>query len=86
MESVSLDYAREHLDELLRRAQSGEAVEIVDAILGTVRLQPVIKTSDQASPRKRRRFGRLAGQISVPAGMLDPMSEEELKEWYGDAP
>ena len=75
MEHVTIADARENLEDLIARAARGEDVCIDVPSVGTVRLQVIAKA------RSRRVFGRLAGKIASPAGMLAPMTAEELSEW-----
>jgi antitoxin (DNA-binding transcriptional repressor) of toxin-antitoxin stability system len=82
MEDVSLAHAKDHLEELIARASRGEDVRISDPELGTVRLLPV---TDVQAARPVRRPGRLKGKFTVPARLFEPMTEEELKLWYGNA-
>lgn len=85
MEDVSLAHAKEHLEDLIERAARGEDVRISDPKLGTVRLQPVALTSEGATEDGQVRMpGRLKGKLTVPARLMEPMSEEELKDWYGE--
>ena len=96
MEDVTLAHAKEHLEELVARAAQGEDVRIVDPKLGRVRLTPVDATSpaprrvtDSMPPfvpsGKKRVPGRLEGKIPPPPpGFFDPLTDEELKDWYGD--
>ena len=79
MDDVSVAYAKEHLEELLVRATRGEDVRISDPAIGAVRLAAVATPK----PKGPRTPGRLQGKIEVPEGLLDPMTEEELKDWYG---
>ena len=95
MDDVTLAYAKEHLDELIERARRGEAVAIVDARLGTVR-RTAVRVADRAVPRltdttpfvplKAPRVpGRWKDRLpEPPPGFFDPLSDEELKDWYGD--
>jgi prevent-host-death family protein len=94
MEDVSLTHAKDHLEELMERAAKGEDVRISDTKLGTVRLTP-IRAPDLLAPRvtdslepfvplaKDRVPGRLRGKMKVPTRLMEPMTEEELKDWYG---
>lgn len=82
MEDVTLAHAKEHLEELVARAARGEEVHIVDARLGKVKL--IALEEAPKSPRKPRRLGLLEGTMKVPERLLEPMTEEELKDWYGD--
>jgi antitoxin (DNA-binding transcriptional repressor) of toxin-antitoxin stability system len=95
MEDIDLRHAKEHLEDLIQRATRGEDVRISDPKLGTVRLTPVEpgkvrapRVTDQMEPfvplAEDRVPGRLKGKMVVPARLMEPMSEEELKEWYGD--
>ena len=81
MENVTLAHARDHLDDLLERAARGEDVRITDPKLGTIKLTPVFNSDRRTGTRK---LGHLQGMMTLPAGLMDPMSEEELREWYGD--
>lgn len=95
MEDVDLRHAKAHLEDLIERARRGEDVRISDPKLGTVRLLAV-RTPDVSAPRvtdtmepfvplaKKRTPGQLKGKMKVPARLMEPMSEEELKDWYGD--
>ena len=97
MEEIDLRHAKEHLEELIERARRGEDVRISDAKGKAVRLLPVEGScADPTYPRgtdpmppfvplKEPRIpGRLAGKMKVPERLMEPMSEEELKDWYGD--
>ncbi len=95
MDDVTLAHAKEHLEELVARAARGEDVRIKDPKLGAVRLIPV-KSPDLTAPRvtdtmepfvplkEDRKLGHLKGKMTVPVRLLEPMSEEELRDWYGD--
>jgi antitoxin (DNA-binding transcriptional repressor) of toxin-antitoxin stability system len=94
MDTVDLAHARDHLPELIERAARGEDVRIADPVHGTVRLSPVppkpksdryVDTLPPFVPRSEPRvLGRLEGIIKVPDDIMDPMTEEELRLWYGD--
>ena len=95
MEEIDLRQAKEHLEELIERARNGEDVRISDPKLGTVRLMPV-RTPDVLAPRvtdtmepfvplaQKRVLGRLQGKMQVPARLMEPLTDEELRDWYGD--
>ena len=84
MEDVSVAHAKEHLEELVARAVRGEDISIVDPKVGKVKLTTADITV--APARKPRRLGLLEGQMKVPAHLLEPMTEEELADWYGNKP
>lgn len=98
MDNVDISHAKEHLEELIQRARRGEDVRISDAKGQAVRLMPVGGSSpDLTAPRVTdtmppfvplkapRMPGRLAGKIPPPPDdFFDPLSEGELKDWYGD--
>lgn len=96
MDDVTLPHAKEHLEELLARAVRGEDVRITDPNLGTVKLtavSPDYVTAPRATelmepfvplPQKRV-SGLLEGIVPPPPDdFFDPLSEDELKHWYGD--
>ena len=82
VEDVTLTHAKEHLEELIERARRGEDVRISDPVLGAVKLTPVGTQPDRIV--KKRKLGHLEGKMTVPARLMEPMTEEELKDWYGE--
>jgi hypothetical protein len=82
MEDVSIAQAKEQLEELVVRAARGEDVSIVDPRVGKIKLMVV--SNGVARSRKPRRLGLLEGRMKAPARLLEPMTEEELADWYGD--
>jgi len=80
---------------VIERAARGEDIRISDIKLGTVRLTP-IRAPDLLAPRvtdtmepfvplaKDRTPGRLKGKMRVPARLMEPTTDEELRDWYGD--
>ena len=96
MERVDLDFARENLEDLIARANRGEDVRIRSVAAGSVRLMPEAAILDWKTKRvsdvlppfvpltEPRKLGHLEGKIPPPPeGIFDPMTEEELKDWYG---
>ena len=82
MEDVDIRYAKEHLEELLARAARGEEIVITDPAIGKILLTAKVEV---APPKRgKRRLGHLKGKIQAPARLMEPMSEEELRDWYGD--
>jgi prevent-host-death family protein len=77
-EPISIHAAKTHLSRLIARAEAGE--EVVIARAG----KPVVKLVSLASKPKRVP-GRWKGRFTVGPEFFEPMSEEELALWYGDA-
>jgi antitoxin (DNA-binding transcriptional repressor) of toxin-antitoxin stability system len=88
MDDVTLDYAKEHLEELIERAARGETVRIVHPVIGPVRLAAGGETATATDRQLRltvpRKIGLLQGEIRVPKRLMEPMSEDELADWYGE--
>jgi hypothetical protein len=48
-------------------------------------MEPFVPLAEDRVPgRLRRRLGRLEGKMTIPARLLEPMTPEELADWYGD--
>lgn len=77
--SVALSEAREHLGELLDRAESGEEILIERAGRRGVRL--VADPAPQTHAGRRIGGQNLLGITYLAPDFDEPMSEEELKEW-----
>jgi antitoxin (DNA-binding transcriptional repressor) of toxin-antitoxin stability system len=84
MEDVSVAHAKEHLEELVARAARGDEVSIVDPKIGRITLTRA--GNGVQRPRKPRRLGLLEGKMKAPARLLEPMTQEELADWYGSDP
>jgi prevent-host-death family protein len=85
MDSFTIPEAKERLEDLIERAARGEDVRIVDPVRGVVRLAKVLDATAAPSTERRERIpGRWAGKIRVPERLMEPMSEEDLKDWYGE--
>lgn len=71
----SVHTAKSQLSKLIDAALRGEEVVIAKGSQPVVRLVPV--------PQQRRLVGALDGHVSVPDGLFDALSEDELREWEG---
>lgn len=71
---VNVHEAKTHLSRLLSQAEAGEVVVIAR------NNHPVAKLVS-LSPRNKRRFGALAGRLSVDDSFFDPLPEDELAAW-----
>jgi prevent-host-death family protein len=77
MATVSVYDARAGLSRLIDRALAGEEVVI------TRKGKPVVKLSPVAESREPRRLGELEGEFEVPDGLLDPLPDDLLEDFYG---
>ena len=95
MEDVTLAHAKEHLEDLVARAIRGEDVRISDPNIGSGKLSAIgkpdvaeVRVTDTMEPfvplKQPRKLGHLVGKMKVPARLMEPMSEDELRDWYGD--
>ncbi|HEY7550139.1 MAG TPA: hypothetical protein VH913_11560 [Hyphomicrobiaceae bacterium] len=86
MDTIPTTRAERELPDLIHRAAAGETI-IIEAPSGErVRLEPVSRASkDLPHNLAPRKPGRLKGKLTVPARLMEPMSEEELQDWYGKA-
>lgn len=80
MDDATIDYAKQHLEELIERALNGEDVRISDPRLGTVQL-----AAAPGSSRTRRIPGQWKGRIDIPDDkLLEPLSADELAWLSGE--
>ena len=83
MDTIPLAEAKEHLEDLIARAARGEDVRIADPLHGTARL--VVDAAATTTSLAPRVSGRWKGRLGpLPDDLFAPMSDEELKDWYGD--
>jgi antitoxin (DNA-binding transcriptional repressor) of toxin-antitoxin stability system len=75
MTIVSIHTAKTTLSQLLVRVEAGE--EIILARCKT----PIAKLTPLEPAQSKRRFGALAGMVSVGSEFFDPLPSEELAAW-----
>lgn len=78
MKKLSVQEAKAHFSDLLRSVESGESVVI------TRHNQPVAELRGYASKPVKRKIGAFDGEISFQEGAFDPMTQSELRDWYGE--
>lgn len=76
-ETVNIHEAKTHFSRLVERAAKGETVIIAKAGKPVARLMPLEGTVG----KKKRRFGVLEGQITVPED-FDRMFDQEIAEMF----
>jgi prevent-host-death family protein len=79
MTEFKMHAAKSNLSKLIARAQAGEEIVIVNGKTPVARLTPI------APSTSKRKFGAYKGQLSVPDSFFDPLPEDELKAWEGEA-
>lgn len=67
--------------DLLERARAGEEIVVTDGETPVLRIMPVPPEVPQ-----RRTFGSWKGRLVEPPGLLDPMTDDELREFWGEDP
>jgi antitoxin (DNA-binding transcriptional repressor) of toxin-antitoxin stability system len=77
MGNVTVQVARECLEDPIRRAAEGEEIIIVRG------KTPVARLTALAPKPAKRRFGAYRGEFSVPASFFDPLPEAELRAFEG---
>ena len=75
-EIVNMHQAKTSLSRLVERALAGGEVVIARNGEPLVKLVPVPKRGEPREP------GRSKGKIWIAPDCFDPMTEEELEEWY----
>ena len=73
-EVVSVHVAKTHLSQLLARVEAGEVITIARGRTPVAKLVAV-------TPKPKREFGAMRGQISIGPEFFEPLPEEELDSW-----
>lgn len=79
MKVINIHEAKAHLSEYLAQVEAGETVVIARRNKPIAKLVPI---EPQAQPSKRRPIGLAKGMGHVGPEFFEPMSEEELADWY----
>jgi antitoxin (DNA-binding transcriptional repressor) of toxin-antitoxin stability system len=75
MKTVTIHKAKTNLSQLIAAAEAGEEVIIKRDREAAVRLVPV------GEPAPKRRFGALAGKVTVGPEFFEPLPDEDLAAW-----
>ncbi|QXP83820.1 type II toxin-antitoxin system Phd/YefM family antitoxin [Methylococcus sp. Mc7] len=79
MVAINVHEAKAHLSECLSRVEAGETVIIARCNEPIAKLVPV---GPDETGKKRRPIGLAKGMGHVLPAFFEPMSEEELAQWY----
>ena len=74
-EAITIHAAKTHLSRLIARAEAGEEIIIARG------RKPVVKLVPIETPKPRRVFGSLKGQVSLGPEFFEPLPPEELDAW-----
>ena len=77
MAKLSIHEAKAQFSDLMRRVEGGETIVI------TRHSRPVVEMKPVESHRSERRLGAFEGWFEVPEDAFAPLTEENLKDWYG---
>ncbi len=81
MKTITTHEAKTHLSRYLAAIEQGEEFVIARGKKPIALLSPIPKEAQ----RRRPKVGETLGpQMSVPDSAFAPMTEEELKLWYGE--
>jgi prevent-host-death family protein len=78
MSRLSVNEAKTHFSEVLRRVEAGEIVIV------TRHNQPIAEIKPLNEPRRPIRLGAFEGEIVIPGDAFGPLTEEDLIDWYGE--
>ncbi len=77
MKIVTVHYAKTNLSRLIKRALAGEEIVIARGREPVLRIVPILR------PKANRKFGAMRGRAGTTPAFFKPMTEGELKLWYG---
>lgn len=83
MNPVNVHKLKAHLSEYLAAVERGETVVIARRNKPIAKLVPI---GPEASEKTLRPIGLAKGLVEIAPACFDPMSEEELAEWYNIKP
>ena len=79
MASVSVHEAKTNLSRLLAQVEAGAEIVI------TRNNRPVARLVRVGPPKKKPLLGALKGQVFFEDSFFDPLPEEEIARWNGEA-
>lgn len=79
MKQVNTAEFKSHMSAYLREVRDGEKIVLCDHNVPIATLTPIFRVAPGSRP-----MGLAKGQIYALEGAFAPMSEDELKDWYGE--
>ena len=79
MNRVNIHEVKAHLSEYLATVEAGETVVIARRNKPIAKLVPI---GPEETTKKRRPIGLAKGLVEIPSSFFEPMTEEELADWY----
>lgn len=79
MTIVSVHEAKTHLSRLIEKVLAGEEVVI------SRNKEPVVRLVREGSPKKKPLLGAFKGQFVLEDSFFDPLPDDELARWNGEA-
>lgn len=79
MKVINVADAKAHLSEYLAAVEAGETVTIARRNKPIAKMVPI---GPEKRSKKRRPIGLAKGLVEIPVSFSEPMTEEELADWY----
>jgi antitoxin (DNA-binding transcriptional repressor) of toxin-antitoxin stability system len=79
MTTVSVHEAKTHLSRLIEKVLAGEEVVIAR------NKEPVVRLIREGPPKKKPLLGAFKGQFTVDDSFFEPLPDDELAGWNGEA-
>ena len=76
MTTISVHEAKAHFSDLLRRVEAGETIIVTRHNSPVAEIKPIVA--------KQIRLGVFEGEFEIPSTAFAPLTNEEMKEWYGE--
>jgi len=84
MNTVTIHAAKTNLSKLLVRVEAGEEILLSRGDQPIAKIVPYAPSAPElATPKPKRQFGAMRGQISLGPEFFEPLPEEELALWEG---
>jgi prevent-host-death family protein len=78
MSKMSVHEAKAHFSEVLKRVEAGETVTVTRHNKPIAEMRPVDAVAEP------RRLGTHEGWFEAPDEAFAPLTDEELKDWFGE--
>jgi len=84
MNTVTIHIAKTNLSKLLVRVEAGEEIVLARGDQPIAKIVPYAPPAPElATPKPKRQFGSMRGQISLGPEFFEPLPDEDLALWEG---
>jgi antitoxin (DNA-binding transcriptional repressor) of toxin-antitoxin stability system len=79
---VNISEAKTNLSKYANLVKKGKTVILAERNIPFAQIVPLTKTADVIVEKRKKLMGSLRGKVKIIGDINEPLTKEELSEWY----